>query len=57
MSYIVLTTPLPRKLLSNLHKDLMPRAASDIFKILAYSELCLRKYIQAYSSIFNIKTY
>ena len=33
-------------------------ATSDTFRILAYSELCLVKYIETYSSIFSIiKTY
>ena len=50
----LLNTPLSRQLLSNLYSDLMLRTASDTFTSLAYSELCLFRYIQVYSSIFSI---
>ena len=42
------------QLLSNLYSDLMLCTASDTFRILVYLELCIFRYMQAYSSIFRI---
>ena len=41
------------QLLSNLYSDLILCTASDTFRILAYSELCLFRYVQAYWGIFK----
>ena len=46
----VLNTPLSPLLLINLYSDLILR----IFKIMAYSEISLFRYMQAYSKIFSI---
>ena len=50
----ILDIVLSRWLLINLYSDLMLCIASEIFRILVYTELCLFKYMQGYSSIFSI---
>ena len=50
----ILDIVLSRWLLINLYSDLMLCPVSEIFRILVYSELCLFKYMQGYSSIFSI---
>ena len=51
---VVFRIRLSRELLSNLYSVLTPCTKSDTFRILAYSELCFFRYMQAYSSIFRI---